>query len=229
MATSRAIPWIRIVVEGVVIVVSILLAFGIDAWWQERQERATERQQMAVLQAEVRANQAELDARLERGMQAREAQRTLIELIRPEAQVIPADSLASLLLESWAFGVAELECGAIDALLDSGDFRTSMRADLYRLLVRYRVVLTDHEEEDRTQFIELRTRLLDYLGTVAPGAFVFGWSDFPVPVAALLGDQQLEAIVSQLSARTNRMNVHVEELGRLADSVSVLLDREGAP
>jgi len=33
------IPWLGVFVEGVVIVGSILLAFGIDAWWDGRQER----------------------------------------------------------------------------------------------------------------------------------------------------------------------------------------------
>ncbi len=37
------IPWLRVFVEGVVIVGSILLAFGIQAWWDERQERGEER------------------------------------------------------------------------------------------------------------------------------------------------------------------------------------------
>ena len=35
---TKKIPWLRVWVEGVVIVVSILLAFGIQAWWDERQE-----------------------------------------------------------------------------------------------------------------------------------------------------------------------------------------------
>jgi len=30
------IPWLRVFVEGVVIVGSILMAFGIEVWWAER-------------------------------------------------------------------------------------------------------------------------------------------------------------------------------------------------
>ncbi len=37
------IPWLRVFVEGVVIVGSILLAFGVDAAWSDRQDRARER------------------------------------------------------------------------------------------------------------------------------------------------------------------------------------------
>ncbi len=36
------IQWPRFVIEGVVIVASILLAFGIEAWWENRQERQDE-------------------------------------------------------------------------------------------------------------------------------------------------------------------------------------------
>jgi len=39
----KQIPWVRIVVEGAVIVASILLAFGIDAWWEGHQLREDER------------------------------------------------------------------------------------------------------------------------------------------------------------------------------------------
>ncbi len=34
----RQIPWLRVFVEGVVIVGSILLAFGIEGWGDERTE-----------------------------------------------------------------------------------------------------------------------------------------------------------------------------------------------
>ena len=218
--------WTRILAEGIVIVFSILLAFGIDAFWQERQEQQTERQQLGVLRAEVAENRAEFEYRLRYGNETLQAQSKLIELIGPESQRIPADSLAALLAGAWSFGIAEVESGAIDALLDSGEFRTSVRSDLYRLLVRYRVILTDHREEHSRQFIELRTRLLDYIGAVSPGAFVFGRSDFPVPVGDLLRDQQLEAIVSQLMVRTSQMVGSIEDMIGLTDSVSVLLAGE---
>jgi hypothetical protein len=35
---TRSIPWPRILAEGGAIVVSILLAFGIQAWWEGAQE-----------------------------------------------------------------------------------------------------------------------------------------------------------------------------------------------
>jgi len=45
--------WKSFVIEGVVIVVSILLAFGIDAFWQERQDRSRTESHLNALQEEI--------------------------------------------------------------------------------------------------------------------------------------------------------------------------------
>jgi hypothetical protein len=55
------IDWRRIVIEAMAIVVSILLAFGIDAWWDERQERQEERRLLQSLQAEFTATRRLLE------------------------------------------------------------------------------------------------------------------------------------------------------------------------
>ena len=55
------IPWLRVFVEGVVIVGSILLAFGIQAWWDESQEREEEQEALAGLSSDFQANIAQLE------------------------------------------------------------------------------------------------------------------------------------------------------------------------
>ena len=52
---------------------------------------------------------------------------------------------------------------------------------------------------------------------------MFDETDFPVSVATLLRDPQLEAIVSQLSTRTSQMIRHVDALLILTDSLSFRL------
>jgi hypothetical protein len=56
MTLNQSIPWPRIVAEGTIIVVSILLAFWIDAWWSERQTRAEESEAISQLVADYRTN-----------------------------------------------------------------------------------------------------------------------------------------------------------------------------
>ena len=59
-------PSTRLLVEGFVIVVSILLAFGIDAAWQERGERRSERLALQALHAEAVANRQLLETVVDR-------------------------------------------------------------------------------------------------------------------------------------------------------------------
>lgn len=58
MNIDRKIPWPRIVVEGVVIVASILLAFAIDAWWGDRQRQEAEQVVLQALLDDLRIKQA---------------------------------------------------------------------------------------------------------------------------------------------------------------------------
>ncbi len=52
MTANEKIPWKRLSVEAAAIVVSILLAFAIDAWWDNRQERVLEQEALLGLRAE---------------------------------------------------------------------------------------------------------------------------------------------------------------------------------
>ncbi len=59
-APSHAGMWRRVLIEGAVIVVSILLAFAIDAWWDGRKDRVAERQLLASIERDLRESRAEL-------------------------------------------------------------------------------------------------------------------------------------------------------------------------
>ena len=56
MTTIENIPWKRLSVEALAIVGSILLAFAIDAWWEERLDRQIERNDLERLHAEFIRN-----------------------------------------------------------------------------------------------------------------------------------------------------------------------------
>jgi len=58
---ARQVPWARIFAEGLAIVVSILLAFGIQAWWEERQERAVEKALLTGLVEDLRLDSADYE------------------------------------------------------------------------------------------------------------------------------------------------------------------------
>ena len=71
MKSSQAIPWQRIGVQAAAIVVSILLAFAIEAWWAEKQEQDIEQRTLQALQSDLAASNEELDKLLRRLVKAR--------------------------------------------------------------------------------------------------------------------------------------------------------------
>lgn len=52
MTAQKSIQWRRVLVEASAIVLSILLAFSIEAWWAESQERGVEQQALASLRSD---------------------------------------------------------------------------------------------------------------------------------------------------------------------------------
>jgi hypothetical protein len=232
ISTERELPLKRILFEGVVIVVSILLAFGIDAGWDVRQERQAEAQLIRSLLAEIDVNEEEFAYSRTRGSSARSAQAKLIDLIGPQPGALSADSLGALLRRSFSFGTLEVESAALDGVLVGTVPSTPSRARLLRLLRLYRTELEDHRLEDRGQWIDNRSAVVQYLAMVSPYAFVWAETnghsptDFDVPVAALLRDQRLEGLLSVLSIRALQMTTTIETLAILADSIEVMATAE---
>lgn len=64
MTHTNTIQWKRTAVEGVAIVVSILLAFWIDAWWEDRRETRIEAVYLLELQEDFEQNRSNLEAEI---------------------------------------------------------------------------------------------------------------------------------------------------------------------
>jgi hypothetical protein len=94
---TRSIPWPRILAEGVAIVVSILLAFGIQAWWEERQALSLEADLLAALAEELEANQEALGADRERNAEALTMTDRFLRSAPESLAGLPPDSVFPLL------------------------------------------------------------------------------------------------------------------------------------
>lgn len=65
MENTKIIPWPRIFAEGTAIVASILFAFAIQAWWENRSERADEFEALSALIGELKNNIQSIESSLE--------------------------------------------------------------------------------------------------------------------------------------------------------------------
>ena len=144
MPESQAIPWKRLSAEGAAIVVSILLAFWIDAWWDARNDLAEEREILVGLEVEF----VDLRARLDQWSKFNRVGMAVIEEYL-------SDSVTEMDPESieWVFAYAYLvnvldQGGALDALLASGRLERISDRDLRARLAKWPDWLEDIHTND---------------------------------------------------------------------------------
>ena len=126
------IPWLRVFVEGVVIVGSILLAFGIEAWWDDRQEAEVERGYVARIAADLRETRASIEENADHyQMLLRHA--AAVAPILDGAQPFPEDTLGFLasVLQASRITAPIVARSAYDDLISTGNLRL-IRSDTLR-------------------------------------------------------------------------------------------------
>lgn len=142
-ATTR-IP--RVIVEGGVIVVSVLLALAADAWWDDRQLEREVSQELESVGRELRRNQDLLAFQIEiteRIVRADDAAFTLLEAEAGSSSVTIPDTLAFLVFTS---GTLDPSLGALDALIASGRLAAVADSELRLRLSGLRAIFEDATE-----------------------------------------------------------------------------------
>jgi len=116
---DQSIPWNRIAIEATAIVVSILLAFAIDAWWDNRQNRAEEQRILVSLRAEFERNLELIEIEFSYRHAVMDSILKILDASVAPTTIEPKylDSLISDL--SWWQNI-KYSRGAIDGLLQSG-------------------------------------------------------------------------------------------------------------
>ena len=145
-------PIARMTVEALLIVVSILLAFAIDTWWDERQDRAEESEILDLLQAEYRANvehtQRIIDAHLGYTADVED----LLDSSDAEIQASPPEALSRYVLalcNPWTFDPV---LGTTDALISAGKLDILSERQLRVALTTY-VNQVDDAAEDAAYLV----------------------------------------------------------------------------
>jgi hypothetical protein len=121
-------------IEALVVVASILVAFSLDAWWSERAERRTEAAHLRALRSDFEQNVSRLKVLIEQEERIADAShRLLISAISPTTPS-PEDSLANLLGQVFNSGRFDPVMGAYEAVVNSGGL-AQVRDDSLRLVL----------------------------------------------------------------------------------------------
>lgn len=147
MTDTQQTPWKRVLLEGVVIVASILLAFAIDAWWNNRIEQQREHEQLVSMRAEFQASLSGLDEVLTSVEGHAENVESFIALLKAagdEPALIPGPLLGSAI--TWR--TSDVSTSTLDALMASGDLNLLRNVELRANLAGLPALLLDVTEDE---------------------------------------------------------------------------------
>lgn len=178
MENSNNIQWKRISAEAAAIVVSILLAFSIDAWWNYYQDRREEQEVLLGIKSEFKQNLALIEVELAYRNAVVESILKLFDASVAKIRIEPKD-LDELIGDVTWWQNIEYSRAAIDSLLQSGKLSLIENEELRRVIAsmpsRYDST-TEAELNDRyttlnvvTPFLNTHASLSQIANTMAKG------------------------------------------------------------
>jgi len=138
MAEPRIIPWERIAVEAVAIVLSILLAFAIDAWWTEKKESDVEYAALQALGSDFASSREEM-AVVIRSLEGARSDFARFQSATPaELAEIDPDAIRAILTGLVKNHTFDPATATLDALANDGRLGLISDPQLLRHLSRWR-------------------------------------------------------------------------------------------
>ena len=134
--------------EGILIVVSILVAFAIDAWWDDRRDRMEEVRILESLRKEFLAVSKRIPWFVERHTRTAEYSR---QISREMRETGPGGAVrASALTVGWLLehNSTDPQRGALDAVLLSGELRYIRNPAIRERLARWPQLIDDATENE---------------------------------------------------------------------------------
>lgn len=113
-------PVRRWLIEGLVIVASILIAFALDAWWDDHERGVREREALVALADELRGAAIELDSVMAFNEGRVEAATYFLSLEPEDAERVPVDSVAFALGAAGGGLTFDPSLGATEAIIATG-------------------------------------------------------------------------------------------------------------
>ncbi len=219
MSKVREIPWPRILAEGAAIIVSILLAFSIEAWWDRRQEFEIETAYRQDLLVEMREARAELAGDDER----RRATLSAIDSLQKESATrsVPDSTLTEWILLATRNPAFFPPNAVFQDLLLSGNLHVIRSNELRYALSNY------SQEHPRLRFVEENGRLF-VANNVMPHIFdhISLTSPKPEDLNALLTNQYFGNMLTEMHDNISIALYWSDRIGTAIDKIIDLLEHD---
>jgi len=219
------IPWLRVFVEGVVIVGSILLAFGLQAWWDGRADRQTELNILGEMHTALSSDLELLELRLDRYRRIESRTEVLLSYLRSGAPY--ADSLDGYFGTLYGSASVRLNTAGYESLKSQGLGLISDNGLASQVAGVYEQTYSDLEGSTATE----REIVRDYLRPYFLSHFRdlrFDQSATPLDYQMILGDTEFLNLVDYRLQVVKQNHVAVftqaiSAIGALIDAISVEL------
>jgi hypothetical protein len=224
------IPWPRLLAESGLIVLSILLAFGIEAWWAGRAERASEAAMVVGIAQDFESHREILRVRIEQYGERLTATERLLDSVGPQAEGLNEMSLRDLGVVGMA-GPVQFQGGTLETLIAT-DGLSLLRDERLRVhLTRWMQGAEDLEALNGFVNSEA-TLLLGYLRTRyslqdldrLAGATELPPSGFEPGLDASPRDIEFANVIYQQHYATTILLGSLRNLATIADSVLARVD-----
>jgi len=208
MQRPKTTSWSRRAGEGAAIVVSILLAFAIDAWWEERGLRIEEQQVLQGLRLEFQSIGDVLSGHLSEHLQNLKTLEDFLGAAGSSGIEKAAPIVDATLLVLLTPATSDIGSGTLDALLSSGRIEILNNKTLRAKLASWEGVMGEVWDDQALHVKSVFEIYIPYFLTenIPAGAAMHQWYDeWPLPsrllsddpdmVSRLLGDEKLRLMV----------------------------------
>ena len=208
-STTNTVPWAKFGFEGVLIIVSILMAFAIDSWWSDRQDAIAEQRLLVQLKTEFQSAMAQLDEKQAMHARARSSALHLLSYTGPEASTdqLDLDQTKEDLLYVIFNVTYDPPTGVLSGLISSGNLdlisSDELRGEIASWPARYQDLLEDEQAVLAISNDELDDQYDHYLAwrNISPWIDEAGPSQFTEDVDSLLRSRLFENTLSKKASR----------------------------
>lgn len=241
MPSKQIIPWTRITVESTAIIVSILIAFAIDAWWEDRRERQEERRYLTSLRQELTTGLDRLANRERLHKENTESHADLINQIQAEDRASDESLLYMFSLLSRPTNI-NLPRAVFDDLVSSGGTQLIRSDDIRIALAIYGRRLTSFETGNDAAWATWEQRLQPYLEGRIPrldrlllgsfgrnrsqSDFSFGRSQHEADFDGVLADPVFEDMLAERWLRVQSRLEQIQDLQKLMEEIVSMINNE---
>ncbi|MAD33962.1 MAG: hypothetical protein CMJ88_09410 [Planctomycetes bacterium] len=148
MNTTARLPSTTRLAEGAVIVLSILVAFGLDAWWDYAKKRNAEADHLRALLIDFEQTRAGMEATIAHGERIIEHAKNLSAAV--DADAAPTDArMDAMLFELMSLPTFEPVVGAYEELIGAGNLRLITDKELRAALAGWGANLRSYATRER--------------------------------------------------------------------------------